>query len=824
MAVNPYDIENLRTQVSDLNQTQQVNRGPSPTIDPQAAFTPVAAPVSTYVRPQEPNKSSLFGVAAALQGLSGELDAWTSSQKSQEKENGEAQAESDWLSGNKEGVIKATQDGIFPTFQNPFYVRRMKQLQGADTGRTLAAKMQQDYLQSGVQNSDDPNAYNTWAKDWLQKNADGIGDPHMRAAALPAVSATSAALLNSHTQTVQERMLSQTNDLAQREMMGIIGDNTAAGTSKDVVATKLQNLKTQLVGSGVNPEAANKMVQSSIATFAENTGDASILDLYDAKDASGHAMSERLDVQKIKQDTFDRIAASNHSKEQQAYAAQQREKKATLDDATGQIMDILSKDPNAAIPDDVFSKARKADPKISLQVAEWRKSFMDHSVDEDPRAIRQVELDVDNAHRFGGDATQVVRDALDAGTIRDPGTARRMLDHSRSLQEGGAAQGTDILGNPDVKSNLKLLEDTLTPSGFASLLDQGKGGINPNQAEINAAQNYYRRSLMDWRTKNPTATAQQQTEFNDYAWKRTLGFIQSNTGLNYLTTPTKPTDVNPPQWHFTGPNDAGMTTNRSDNPNRPQDATFNEQAVPIKRAYSGQTLPEGSFQALRNASPDAPVSSILGPLSKGANGAPMSPAEYEAAHPGIKGVTINRFLGATQQPVQTPAQRDGKGLTFDNAPTGKRLDIGNLTGGAFHTHQDLYDVYRGLGVPDPIAKAISSVQRSEGGVAGKIYTGSYGGQPTERGGVLNPHGAYGISQWNGPRQARLLDYAQSHNMNPGDLRTQALFTLHELKNYYPNVNPSSIPDLVKHFEMPADRYIDGEINNASQHSTKLATR
>ena len=43
---------------------------------------------------------------------------------------------------------------------------------------------------------------------------------------------------------------------------------------------------------------------------------------------------------------------------------------------------------------------------------------------------------------------------------------------------------------------------------------------------------------------------------------------------------------------------------------------------------------------------------------------------------------------------------------------------------------------------------------------GTFNTGSYGTQPSENGGGLNPDGAYGMSQWNGARQDNLANYAK----------------------------------------------------------------
>jgi len=85
---------------------------------------------------------------------------------------------------------------------------------------------------------------------------------------------------------------------------------------------------------------------------------------------------------------------------------------------------------------------------------------------------------------------------------------------------------------------------------------------------------------------------------------------------------------------------------------------------------------------------------------------------------------------------------------------------------------------------------------------------------TDKGGVINPHGAYGIAQWNGPRQTALYNFARQKHLNYGDLNTQLQFVLEECTRSYPVVwgtitnarttYQEMIQEMVSHYEMPAD--------------------
>lgn len=110
----------------------------------------------------------------------------------------------------------------------------------------------------------------------------------------------------------------------------------------------------------------------------------------------------------------------------------------------------------------------------------------------------------------------------------------------------------------------------------------------------------------------------------------------------------------------------------------------------------------------------------------------------------------------------------------------------------------------------------------------KLNPGSQGNQPTETGGVLNAHGAYGIASWNGPRQAGLNNYALKRGIPIESLPTQLDFVLNEIANHYPRSwaairsnGPSDIiiATLVDEYENPADK--SKEIAGASGYAPSL---
>lgn len=134
------------------------------------------------------------------------------------------------------------------------------------------------------------------------------------------------------------------------------------------------------------------------------------------------------------------------------------------------------------------------------------------------------------------------------------------------------------------------------------------------------------------------------------------------------------------------------------------------------------------------------------------------------------------------------------------------------SGGQNYSWGVYYNAFRAAGLSPSQANNMASVWQLESG--GSFYSGSYGGQPTENGGVLNSGGAYGPAQWNGARQAQLSQYAQAHGGDPSDPNTQAGFAVQELHQM--GVNPDSVSDIVTRYENPRKDLQAGETRAAEK--------
>lgn len=141
------------------------------------------------------------------------------------------------------------------------------------------------------------------------------------------------------------------------------------------------------------------------------------------------------------------------------------------------------------------------------------------------------------------------------------------------------------------------------------------------------------------------------------------------------------------------------------------------------------------------------------------------------------------------------------------------------------TEQAAVGHYLGKGLSKDVAVGIVSVLMVESG----LNPGAENNSGSDKGGVLNEHGAYGVAQWNGGRQQSLANFATAKGLNPTDLNTQLDFVLTESANSYPQVWAAMrqsgidyqdfIPIFVRGYENPADP--TAEINKALSYAADL---
>lgn len=126
--------------------------------------------------------------------------------------------------------------------------------------------------------------------------------------------------------------------------------------------------------------------------------------------------------------------------------------------------------------------------------------------------------------------------------------------------------------------------------------------------------------------------------------------------------------------------------------------------------------------------------------------------------------------------------------------------------------------YRRLGLPHSGASSLIANLSGESGPG--LDPNAMNNSGTDAGGIINPKGAFGVAQWNGPRQEQLLNFSRQAGLDPSDREAQLKFTAWDLQNNYPDLwnqlkDPNSDPKanlqrIVAEYERPAD--VPGEVS------------
>ena len=164
------------------------------------------------------------------------------------------------------------------------------------------------------------------------------------------------------------------------------------------------------------------------------------------------------------------------------------------------------------------------------------------------------------------------------------------------------------------------------------------------------------------------------------------------------------------------------------------------------------------------------------------------------------------------------------------APQGPQPSMaGKPPAGVTPQQSSVYGTYRSSGIPHSGASAIVAGLSGESGPS--LDPNSQNNSGTDAGGVINPAGAFGVANWNGSRQAQLLNYARQTGQDPKSRETQTAFVQWDLQHNYPKVwaqlnDPNSTPQqnldaFVRKYVNPADP--DGEIAKRTPYLNSLAS-
>ena len=247
---------------------------------------PQARPVDTYVAP---GPSPLRGFADALSKIDRPMRQFLDARAEKQAEEDRLRGMAAFYTDNAEDISTAVREGKLPAHYSPAFVKGFKLAQGQVAGGDLKAKFNAAFDQWDGKNSDDPEAYNAFVRDFIKSNITDGTDPDVLRGLLPQVQQLEADGFGRYTdyrhqQTMQGSLdahvaaANQDIDEANRE-----GLSTPEGTNYPVVFSRIAEKRAAFVASGGNPDTFDNAMVDAMSAKILATRDPGLLAWFDQK-------------------------------------------------------------------------------------------------------------------------------------------------------------------------------------------------------------------------------------------------------------------------------------------------------------------------------------------------------------------------------------------------------------------------------------------------------------------------------------------------------------------------------------------------------------
>jgi hypothetical protein len=365
------------------------NAADTPSIDPDTRIHPVAEPVNTYVQPAAIPKNPLFGLAQALEEFDSSLSPIIAREQQKQDQADAVQAQAEFLKNNEEGYSEAVRTGAIPASASPTFVRSYKEMEGRRIARDAEASLFENYQTSGLSQNEDPTAFSPWISGQVQGALNGVTDPDVLKGAMPQLQSTVSRLGLSHAKAVGNLVMQKAIAGVGSDIVGAISDSETVPTVDaegklikwagvtDKIDAAVQNGR----AIGIPEDKLQKMAVDAITTKAIESRDVDLLGNLPPD------IAKSLYAEKEIAKAHDEIVVKTYQDERRADADHARQAKADHSDATRNVIQVLTADPNGDIPEDILQRGEQSDPQFRLRVEDMRNKIRANAV----RVDRQVE-------------------------------------------------------------------------------------------------------------------------------------------------------------------------------------------------------------------------------------------------------------------------------------------------------------------------------------------------------------------------------------------------------------------------------------------------
>jgi len=414
-------------------------RQQTPKIGRPTPIQPIAAPVSTYVRPAEPAPSNLHQLAQGLASFDSGLQVWMDKKNAERDKADAIRGEAAFNRDNQGGWAEGVASGAVPANASPVFMEAYKKAQGNRMGVQMREQFGVEYAQWEGRNSDDPEAFQTFLSDFVSRNittddADILAglNPHVSALAESASNTYSTdranTAYNGHLDT-RAGLISDIIDHASQQGIALETGTDYEGMKADILEQRQEALT-----SGLRMADFDAQLVAAIAAKAIEHGDPELLGiLEDTLPGYEVKLSSLPDFRDVKA-TAEASLVAEYRRRVEAEAKQQAAADKAREGAiTTGVYRALSTDPTAEIPEEVIREWERYDPEARKKLIDARKSLTDGLTLEDPQDLITIERMIQS-----GATQDDIFELAANGVIKDPGTFSSLVDRIQQRQEAGA--------------------------------------------------------------------------------------------------------------------------------------------------------------------------------------------------------------------------------------------------------------------------------------------------------------------------------------------------------------------------------------------------
>lgn len=525
-------------------------RAPVREVSAPSAIQGIAAPVSTYVRPAEPGRSSLHDLAEGLSafdsGLGGFLKKRQAEKDDADYQRGLQESYREEAPAWEEGV----RQGLIPPQNSPRFMEGLKTGQGNLAGMRLRSRFRQEFLQWPGRTNGNAEAFGAFLTEFITKNVPEDSDPQFLKGLNPHINKLMEEGYEGFTKDTSATVYNEGLRTDSASLTEVIrtheedGQASLTGIDYEAIWTHTLAIREEALKRGTVHADIDSYLVDTIIQNAERTKDEGLLAILD-KTLPGqeHPMSFGLEVQKKRDAAAEKIINAKARDEVETVKQRKEAEEKLAGQAYAEIATIWSQNLDEEIPETVIEDLARIDPMARSKLVDLRKKMAEADGIEDKATIARIFADIHE-----GSATK--RDIIahfDRGTIRSTETLNQALDRVDRMEKE-RSEGSGILSDATLKKWHSLLEgltgsDPINPFSGAGLSEEGLEAIHDMNMMV-----------LDWEAKNPEASfIERQEAINriggiirqriDLPTGQTIGGRYSNDEAK--TTPVVPEDSAP---------------------------------------------------------------------------------------------------------------------------------------------------------------------------------------------------------------------------------------------------------------------------------------